>query len=348
MDNRKLLLDNIIEIKLDDNNIDILSINLEYSLNKYSAKKNNIWHIILNNKHLSKKDKFIIKYKCINCSSLHSIGTTQFIRKINKCSFNCYLCRNNNIKNNDENINNPILLREKSILLFNEYDDDFKANYFSFHLTDLDYNRILKNIIGFHNNNLNDINNYEYCPIIKLTNQIGFSSFIYDKINNNLFKAYQPILKCDNCKSHWRATSLEKFKNCFKILCNDCFLYNKIINLKSYNNCTNEKILYQSKLELKFIKWCNENKIIVHNGPNISYMYDNENKIYKINFIINNILICIKDNKSCTKNDIKSGKWNAIEIAINNLILSKKYSNYFLINPYNWLINLNKLLLVSK
>jgi hypothetical protein len=346
MDNRKLLLDNIIEIKLDNNNISILSLKLEYTINKYSAKKNSIWNIILNDKHLSKKDKYIIKYKCLNCSSLHSIGTTQFIRKINNCSFNCYLCRNNNIKNDDnhKDINNPIFLREKSILLFNEYDDDFKDNYFSFHLTESDYNRISKNIISFHNNNLNDINNYEYWSIIKVQNQMRFSSIMYDKKNNSLFKAHQPILRCDNCNLNWRAKSLEKFKNCVKILCHDCSLVNKIFNLKSYHNCNNEKILYQSKLELKFIKWCNENKIVVYNGPKISYIFENKERIYKVNFKINDILIDIKDNHILHKNDIKSGKWNAKELAINNLILSKEYSNYFLINPYNWLINLNKLL----
>ena len=63
MDNRQLLLDNIIEIKLNDDNVDILSLKLEYSMNKYSAKKNNIWHLLLNDKPLAKKDKYIIKYK---------------------------------------------------------------------------------------------------------------------------------------------------------------------------------------------------------------------------------------------------------------------------------------------
>jgi len=370
MDNRQLLLDNIIEIKLNDDNVDILSLKLEYSMNKYSAKKNNIWHLLLNDKPLAKKDKYIIKYKCINCSSVHSIGSTQLIRKINKCSINCYLCKNSNdekrynhslfmmnkfhrnkinVKKDIDNINTPIYLKENSLMLFNEYDDDFKENYFSFHLTDSDYNRISKNIISFHNNNLNDIDNYEYWAIIKVANQMRFSSFIYDKKNNSLFKAHQPILKCDNCNSIWRAKTLEKFKNNIKILCHDCSLVNKIFNLKAYNNCNNEKILYQSKLELKFIKWCNENKIIVYNGPKVPYSFENKNRIYKVDFQINDILIEIKDNHIWHKNDIKSGKWNAKEMAVKNLILSKKYSNYFLINPHNWLINLNKLyLLVSK
>jgi hypothetical protein len=369
MENRKIIIDNIINITLNNINIEISSLDLEYSLNKYSAKKNNIWHIIFNNKHLSKKDKFIITYKCITCSSIHSIGTTQFIRKINKCSINCYFCRNKNeekrnyhsdfMKNNfkekiaenkliKENINikDPINIRDISINLFNEYDNDFKENYFKFHLTDLDYQRISKNIISFHNTNLSDVNNYEYWSIIKINNQMNFTSMVYDKINNILFKAHQPILKCDNCSLHWRAKSLEKFKNSIKILCKDCSLVNNTFKLRVYHNCNNEQILYESKLELKFIKWCNDNKIIVYNGPKIPYIFENIERSYRIDFRINNNLIEIKDNHIWHKNDIKSGKWTAKELAVNNLLQNEEYKNYFFINPFNWLIQLNKIYLL--
>lgn len=361
MNNREKILNSIINISLYDTNLEILSKELEYSINKYSAKKNEIWHIKINNNELKKKDKFLIKYKCVNCSLISEISTTQFIRKINKCSIKCYLCRNTELiieepleynkmdnikidKVNNTNILNPINIRNNSINLFNIFDDDFKENYFAYHLTDIDYNRILKNIVSFHNYNLNKIENYEYWSIYKVNNQMIFSSVIYDKINNTIFKPHQPILKCDTCSLEWRAKSLEKFKNNIKILCSTCSFVSKTFKLRQYNNCENELILYQSKLELKFIKWCNDNKIIVKNGPNIKYYY-HKPRTYKIDFQINNILIEIKDNHIWHKNDIISGKWDAKEKAVNDFILSSnQYNKFIMIFPHNWLDQLNYIL----
>ena len=372
MDNRKKIINNIINITFENKEIKIVSLDLNYSLNKYSAKKNEIWHIVLNDKNITKKDKYIIKYKCLTCSTIHSVGTTQFIRKINKCSLNCYLCRNtneekrknysefmklNNSKNkiiNHEDISkntDPKYLQDQSIKLFETYDNDFKENYFGYHLTNEDYLRISKNIISFHNNNLNDIKNYEYWSIFKTNNQMNFTSIMYDKINNTIFKAHQPIINCDKCKLNWRAKSIERFKNCLQILCKDCSFVSNTFKIKTYYNCDNNQLLYQSPLELKFIKWCNENKYPVKNGPNIIYYFEEKKRIYKIDFQINNILIEIKDNNIWHKKDLESGKWHVKEVAVINFINeSTDYNYFYLINPSNWIKNLNtiKIKLASK
>jgi hypothetical protein len=368
---RQKLIDNIIEIKnssqdLDSNIINIENIALDFSSNKYSAKKKEIWHIIINNERITRNINYIFKYKCINCASIHIISTTQFIRKINKNSQYCYLCRNNNIdkriaqslfmidNNNasknklciEDNIyksekSNFLEIRKSSLELFNSYDSDFKDNYFNFHLTDDDYLRISKNLKSYHNNNLADLNNYEYWSIYKTNNQMNFTSMIYDKINNTLFKAHQPIFKCDNCNLFWRAKSIEQFKNCYKIMCKDCSFCNNIFKIRITHNINNQQILYQSKLELKFIKWCNNNGKLILNGPKIPYFFDNKKRIYQVDFQYNNILIEIKDNHIWHKRDLESGKWSAKEKAINNLINDNKYEKYLLIEPKNWLKQLD-------
>lgn len=362
MDNRKIIIDNILDINLDNKNIEISSLSLNFSLNKYSAKKNNIWHLILNNTYLSKKDKYVIKYKCVTCDSIHNVSTTQFLRKINKCSLNCYLCRNTNLeKRNNQSLfmslNNPnsknesndiilnlkdiLYIRNNSINMFDSYDNDFKDNYFEYHLTDEDYNRISKNILSFHNNNLNNITNYEYWSIYKVNNQINFTSVMYDKINNTIFKPHQPILKCDNCNQCWRAKSIEKFKNSLKILCKDCSFVSKTFKLRLFHNCNNEIVLYQSQLELKFIKWCNENKFGINNGPKISYIFNDTNLTYKIDFQINDILIDIKDNHIWHQKDLISGKWNAKELATSEFLKNSIYNYYLLLDSKNWIKQLN-------
>lgn len=333
MDERLKILNNIIEISKDNIPIEIKNIKLEFSCNKYSSKKNSIYHITLNDKHLSKKDMLNIKYKCITCDSIHIVGTTQFLRKINKCSYRCSLCVN-------KDYHNPLIqkslmeLKEESDKLFDEYDDDFKNTYYSYHLTDDDYKRISKNIISLQNGK-NKIEDLEYWSVFKTNNQMLFSSVFYDKANNLIIKANQPILRCDNCNNEWRAKTLEKYKNCHKILCSSCTLCNKTFKIRTTKNCVNDIILYQSKLELKFINWCNNNSIIVKNGPTLQYTFLNIERKYKVDFVINDLLIEIKDNH-IWYNDAK------LE-SVKREIANGNYKEYYLITPDVWVNTLKTL-----
>jgi len=366
MDERLKIIDNIINITDENKNIiDFKDLILEYSCNKYSAKKNNIYHIILNGRHLSKSTKYYFKYKCVTCNSIHIISTVQFLRKINKCSYRCNLCCNKDdvIKSTHSTymttkwvnkeckiVQEPkslIDIKNHSIKLFDEYDDEFKENYFKYHLTDDDYLRISKNIISFQNGKKN-IEKLEYWPIYKTNNQMIFTSFFYDKENEMLIKANQPIMKCDNCYKQWRAKLLEKYKNCHKILCNDCILCNKTFKIRQTKNNINEHILYQSNLELKFIKWCNNHNIIIKNGPIIPYLFEGKLRKYKVDFQIKNYLIEIKDNHIWQDDGLKSGKWQAKEKAVYNEISQNKYEKYFLITPKNWINSLNELYVYAK
>ena len=364
MDERLKILNNIIEITKDNIPIEIKNIKLDFSCNKYSSKKNSIYHITLNDNHLSKKDTLNIKYKCISCDSIHIVGTTQFLRKINKCSYRCSLCVNKDEtkrlnhsyylstldnKNTKSILNKPLItslsleeLKKESDKLFDDYDDDYKNIYYSYHLTDEDYKRISKNIISLQNGKYK-IEDLEYWSVFKTNNQMLFSSVFYDKQNDLIIKANQPILRCDNCNNNWRAKTLEKYKNCYKILCSSCTLCNKTFKIRTAKNCINDIVLYQSKLELKFINWCNNNSIIVKNGPIISYTFLNIQRKYKIDFIINDLLIEIKDNHIWYKNDIKSGKNEAKINAVNELIKNGNYKEYYLITPDVWVNILKKI-----
>ena len=337
MDERLKILNNIIEITKDNIPIEIKSIKLEFSSNKYSSKKNSIYHITLNDKHLSKRDTFNIKYKCITCEAIHIVGTTQFLRKINKCSYRCGSCScisNSVCVNKDDKPIVPLSLKEQkeeSDKLFDEYDDDFKNTYYSYHLTNEDYMRISKNIISLQNGKYK-IEDLEYWSVFKTNNQMLFSSVFYDNTNNLIIKANQPILQCDNCNNNWRAKTLEKYKNCHKILCSSCTLCNKTFKIRTTKNCINDIILYQSKLELNFINWCNNNSIIVKNGPALSYAFQDIERKYKVDFMIKDLLIEIKDNH----NDIKSGKHEAKINAVKEAIKNGDYKEYYLITPDIW------------
>ena len=361
-DNRYNIIQNIIDITdYDNNNIPIENIRVEFSCNKYSSKKNSIYRIVLNENYLTKRDKYYFKYKCFTCHSIHVVGTTQFLRKVNKCSLKCNLCCNKDETKHEQHMEffrtkeKPIVRIQNSLLeikveswrLFEEYDEDFKMNYFNYHLTNEDYLRISKNIVSIQNGKYS-IDNLEFWPIFKTNNQMLFSSVFYDSKNDIVIKANQPIMRCDNCGNTWRAKLLERYKKYHKIMCNDCTLCNKTFKIRSTKNIQNDNILFQSQLELKFIKWCENSNIVVKNGPNIPYQFEGKDRIYRVDFQIDDILIEIKDNHIWHQNQVQSGKWKQKETSVYQEIAKGKYKNYYMITPKTWVYSLNKIKELTK
>jgi hypothetical protein len=237
--------------------------------------------VYINDIKITKKTIYIITYKCKNCQTTNSVGTTQILRKIRRNIDNCPFCLDNNsiLKLNFQDIKN------KSIDVFSNLCNIYRDNYFLSNLSSSDFYRIVKNIESFGNGKYCDIDNYEFWPIYQVHNKLQFEAIIYDKVNNIIFKPHQPIIKCDNCKENWKISSLKLIKNKVNIICDKCQINNRIIKLKTCKNINNDILIFESKLEKKFINWANTNNILLINGPKINN--------YKINFQINNIFIII-------------------------------------------------------
>lgn len=140
---------------------------------------------------------------------------------------------------------------------------------------------------------------------------------------------------------------MHSHKNKIKSLCKDCNLTNNIFKLRSYENLSKEKIMYQSKFELKFIRYCNEKKIYLINGPKIDYTFKDKNCKYKVDFAIPklNLLIEIKDNHIWHREQINNGKWNSKVEGVNQYLKSEKniYKNFIVIFPKNYILQVNKI-----
>ena len=320
---REKILDSIIKIqnKETKENVPIITKTLLY--------ENGIYHLEINNIKIRKTSEYLVNYICSVCAVETSVGTTQILRKIrNGILPKCLSClrsgHDSSNKKKEEDIDGekqkqPLQIKcntkdkdkeeihQQSIQEFEEkYNDLLKKSYILSHLTEDDFERIRKNIISFCNGKYTDLNNYEFWSIYKVNNnQMRFSSVIYDKKNDCIFKADQPIIKCDNCLKSWRCKSLEKFKNDYKLICPECKLCNRTFKIYTIQNINNKIIMYQSKLELKFIHWCNNNNFVVKNGSG------------KVNFQINDYFIEIKD-LIWHKEDYNPQK------------------NYFFITPQNW------------
>jgi len=346
---RQDILNSIIEIKekKSGNIIPVIKKELTFEASKYSSTKETIWYVFINDIKIKKTSEYLISYKCLTCNQVNTVATTQFLRKIRQCKTKCYQC---NIT--DLNTNEPrkklvkislIDYHLESIKEFENYPDQYTNSYLLSHLTEQDYNKLLKNIISFGNGKYTDIINYEFWSIYKVNNQMKFTSVIYDKINNIIFKANQPIVKCDNCEKNWRCKSLEGFKNCYKILCQECKLCNRTFKIRPIKNINNDIIVYQSKLELKFIEFCNNNNIVVLNGPNIEYSFNNKIRKYRVDFLINNILIEIKDFHIWHKNQVASGLWDIKLNTVNEYVRINNLKTYLFITPQNWIEKCNEI-----
>ena len=320
---REQILESIIELKNKKTNDIIPIIKKELKF-----ENGGIWHVFINDSKLMKTSEYTISYKCLSCEKINSVGTTQFLRKIRQCKAQCYQC--NIIKLNSLPSSKSLKeYYEESKIEFESYPDQYINSYQLSHLDMDDYNRLKPKIMSLGNGKYNNMDNYEFWPIYKVGNQMKFSSIMYDKIDDIIFKAHQPIVKCDNCEKQWRCKSLESLKKHYKLLCPDCKVCNKTFKLRPVKNINNKIIMYQSKLELKFINWCNSNNIIVNNGPVVDYLFNGKNHKYRIDFQIDDLLIEIKDFHIWHKNQVESGKWAAKLSAVE----SKKY--YF-ITPNNW------------
>lgn len=347
------LLSNIVFIqdKKTKKNIDYNNITAENLLAKYSNTKKPIYKLKVDNKLISKNNSFIVKYKCINCTSYHTVAFNNISKKINKNIIKCRICKeldNEKRKKQSQMMLNKHLSNDVPIEIlkinntefikisnseFNEEETEFQHNYFRRHLNLDEFDRIKNKIISIQNNKFTDISQFQYISTLKIHNQTKYTPYLYN-ISNDTFEKIKYIqFKCDVCDNTFINRDLYIQKNKFKILCQDCNFTNNIFKIRNTKNCNNEKITYQSKLELKFIAYCNKNKIQVKNGPKINYIHDSKQKKYIVDFYLPqlNSLIEIKDNHCWHKENKKNGKWDAKINAVEKLLYEKKYSEYILI-----------------
>jgi len=346
MDERQRIINNITKITDNHGNKIQLAnsgIQIEFNDNKYSAKKLAVWNIYLNGKRIKKSDNYIFEYTCVSCHSRQLLSPIALIRKVNKCATTCIECMRHPVLGQTPKTLSYVEKRDAAIKEFNALDDDYKSVYFQNHLTPEEYLRISSNIVGFQNGKITDFENIEYWPIYNSTTQLSFTHIMYNTQTQTVFKPHQPIMECTNCNKHWRAKTLEKFKNCHKIYCPQCSnTRNTELRYLTTRNINNSQIVYSTMHQKKFAEWCNNNGILVNNGPIINYEFAGQVKTYRIGFLVGNILIDTKDN-IWERDEKPSARWQAKETATRSLIADGCYDEYIIITPKTWITNIKYL-----
>lgn len=346
-------------------------IDIDKIIHKYSNTKKLLYRIYITingEKQLIKRNNsYRVNYLCSNCSRVNIVNLNNIIRKINRGILKCKTCvnldeikrHNHSIffknynteeKSNPSNDNIKLTLRDKikhDKEQFDMEDDDYQVDYYNRHLTVDEYNNISSKIISFQNDKFQDISIFEYIPVVKIGNQTKYNPYIYDKTRDVLEKPNYIKYICDSCNSPYITRDLFKLKNKYKLLCKECSFCNKTFKIRPYKNIIKNRITYQGKFELKFIKYCNDNNIIVENGPRIKYTWNNSSHTYIVDFYIPNlgILIELKDNHIWHKQQLQNGKWDAkLKSVENNLKTNILYKSYLLINKDNYVKSTRTLL----
>ena len=342
------------------NKIDINNIKVEKISSMYSNTKVPIFKMVINEKVISRNNSYVITYKCQHCGINNSITLNLFTRKLNRNITKCNNCKNqDNIKKenhskwmkiNASNLKNKIVIKEKKSMksindlideskeYWKHMDDDFKEAYTKKHLTNDEYDRIKDKIISINNDKITDIMNYQYIFNYKINNQTLFNPMIVNFDKKLIERIVYIKFKCQNCNSIFVNRDLYIQKNKYKILCKDCSFCNNTFKIRNMTNIKNEKVIYQSQFEKKFIIYCNENNILIQNGDKIKYNWNNKNLNYKIDFKIpeKKYLVELKDDHIWYKKEKLNGKFEAKINAAKNFASNINYE-YFIIFPKNYM-----------
>lgn len=353
--------ENIIKIYDENGKIfDFKKIEIKNYISKYSNTKQNVNRIFIDDILLPRKSKFKIEYKCQVCKSIYKMAIRNLVRNVK--SNRCKYCREQDLlkrKNHSINLKkskgkkysiknkikiNPNYLQFKkySIKSFENENDDFKKTYFNKHLTKFEFNLLLKNVIKINDKPFNR-KNIEYLPHVIVHNQCKYGCKILYKNEKKIDILHNLYLICACCNEEFKITKLIKYRHMKKHLCKKCSFCNKTFKIKSIKNIENNSVLYQSKMELDFILFCNNNNLVIESGPSLNYFWNNKNRKYRVDFYLPkfNYLIEIKDNHIWHRNEVKSGKFeqktNAAKKEVNNGVFKK----YFIIfpNKVEWLKN---------
>lgn len=334
---------------------------------KYSNTKKPIFKFKINEKIISRNNKYIVSYDCLFCKKEIIISLNGLVKKVNNNIIQCRVCKESNIAKREKQSlfmvkSNPKRIEKKSqpdipietckdVIVksnaeFDKCDKVFTEEYYKRNLTLQEFELIKSKIISVQNDKFKNLESFIYYPHIKCNNQTKFIPKLYD-VHRDIFEDLIYVrFECEKCNNTFINKDIRIQKKRHKIYCRECIFCNDTFKIRHSKNINDEIIKYQSRLELRFISFCNENKILVRNGPTIEYLHNNKKKKYFVDFFLPdvNCMIEMKDAHIWHKKQIESGMWEAKINAVNELIKQKKYNSFMMISSKNFTNIVEKIL----
>lgn len=279
-------------IKNDQKETGVVRLRLEkvsYDWVGESNKKH--FHLVYDGEKIRRKNNYIVSFNCMSCNRENIVNLNNFARKIEKNNKSCFNCDHND-NNNNNNIGN--------INKFKSIDDKIindKTAYFEMPLrkrllyenklmTPSHFENIKRYIISYNNDKFSDIDYTMYVPYYRPTESTKyFEPCFFDRNSDIVSRAINIKMWCHHCKHHFKIDSIRNVKKQFPIYCKMCEIKFGNIKPKFECNIVGQNVMFKTKMQHKFIKYCNNNEIVVFNGPNDITLYGVEGDTY-IDFYI--------------------------------------------------------------
>ena len=295
---------------------------LLYNIDEIKLQKEaeNFYHLVIKDEVIKRKNKFIVSFNCITCGRENIIALNNLISKINRNIQACPSCINN-----FANMANKIIQDKNA---FEEQDESIQKKYMAKILKTEDYKRLSNCIVSFQNDKFKNMHDMIYVPYFRTSqNMTSFENVFYDRTRDVIEKAINFTCRCNHCEVLFSCKNLHVYRSQPTILCKAC---NTTFSTKKTK--TEASVCFRTKMQHKFIKYCNNKKISIQNGPSVSFRKsDGEQTTSNIAFYLPdlNTLVDVYGNKEYTDNN--STQLNAIhEYARQNNMI------YDVINPKNY------------
>ena len=322
----------------------------------YTSTKTPIWRLRIDDVETTRNTPYVVKYVCINCASTHTVSMVSFLRKLNSRNpAMCYTCRNldetkrnehskwmtgKDIRKYHPNTCCKVTIEEihqQAVNAFDTLSELERSNYYKTHLSQKQMAKVLPHVLSLHNGNITSerLRRSQYWDIYPTNNQMRFSPVFYDPECNEIIRILQPVMKCEQCDVPWRCKNMKPFVSSERILCPTCKLCRRTFKIRNTLNQNGDKVMYQSKPELAFIEWCRQHNILVVNGPNVPYVFQDKVRTYRVDFYLPDIqyLVEVKDDHCWHKSQVESGQWDCKVNAVAHCIQQGYYNKYLLLTP---------------
>lgn len=296
----------------------IVKLNLEKLSYNESDKH---FHFIYDGIIIKRDNNYQVSYNCITCNRENIVSLNNLVKKIEKRTKHCFNC----INNCKESLVNKI--ENDADYFHNKLDDKNKRIFKKKMVTEKQFERLRSQLLSFNKEKYDNFNDIIYISYYRPTESLKYyESCLYNKKTDSIFRAVDFKVLCRHCKYCFNIESLKPYRNQKYIYCKMCISKIGSTKFRYESNINGENIAYKTKMQLKFIKYCNNNEIICINGPRDIIIENFPEPIY-IDFKVGNYFIDIVGNKEYQEEESEKTKF------LRSYIVDGKY---IIIYPHNY------------
>ena len=233
----------------------------------------NFYHFVIDGNVIRRKNKLTVSFNCVSCARENIIELNNLVSKINRNIRVCPSCNICKTYGDVRSVADKIITDKNA---FEGMDDDFKTKYFRKLMKPEDYNRLSSAIVSFQNGKFANMHDIVYVPYFRTSQKdTSFEPVFYDKMRDTIEHITHVCCRCMNCNVHFPVSNIQVYRNQKQILCKQCDILMGPTKPKSEHNINGNTVTFKTKMEHKFVKYCNKHDVLVNNGPFVRFKHDN-------------------------------------------------------------------------